>query len=195
MQQSPLDRATVREIFRVLRGSFGNRFLENYKTGELVEEGVNKGHDVGVLEAMDVWGHKLRHLSPADVRHGLEATFKYPPSADEFIAVCCSRDITPPSPQPDPEQQRLAGPKMTRKEAETKLRSIGAAVKTVDTGAGNRMQTGWAEKIADEVERGVYRGGAYAVRMAAEALATARKPVPAALQSYLPKSNSMEDAA
>ncbi|PRP68718.1 hypothetical protein BUE93_20855 [Chromobacterium amazonense] len=196
MTQSQLDRALVREIFRVLRGSIGNRFLDNFKTGVIVKDGPNRGHDAGVLEAMDVWAHKLRHLTPADVRHGLQATFKHPPSADEFITAACAREITPPTPTLAPETQaKLAAPTITREQAEVHIAQVAKAAKSMRMPQDNRLRLDNWLKIADEVERGVYKGGTLGKRMAAEALQKAGEPVPAVLQPYLPKTNPMEDAA
>ncbi|WP_043614243.1 hypothetical protein [Chromobacterium violaceum] len=196
MTQSQLDRASVREIFRVLRGSIGNRFLDAFKTGVIVKEGPNRGHDAGVLEAMDIWAYKLRHLTPADVRHGLQATFKHPPSADEFALAACARDITPPTPTlTDETQRKLAGPSMTREEAEVHIAQVSRAAKSMRMPQDNRLRIDNWLRIAEEVERGVYKGGTLGKRMAAEALQKAGHEVPAALQPYLPKTNPMEDAA
>ncbi|OQS41145.1 hypothetical protein [Chromobacterium haemolyticum] len=193
MKRSHLDRATVREIFRVLRGSFGSVFLEKFRTGKLVEGGPNDGHDVGVLEAMDVWAQKLRNLSPADVKHGLDTTFKHPPSCDEFLTACCARDIRPPAPEYNPNQ--LTGPRMTREEAEVQIAQVKRAARSMRFPSDNVRKLEWAYAIADETARGVYKGGMHGKRMAAEAIQDSRKPVPESLVPFLTKTNPMEDAA
>ncbi|OBU85851.1 hypothetical protein [Chromobacterium subtsugae] len=195
MQHSQVDRDVVNDIFRSLRGRFGNAFVDKFRSGERVpkDQGLPyEGMDIGLLEAIDVWVHELRNLSPADIRHGLESKFRYPPSADEFVQACCSRDYAPPA---SDSYDALPAPTMSREEAEVHIAQVHQAAKGMQfpSGHGQRMDN-WL-KIADEVARGVYKGGTIGKRYAAEALAKAGRPVPEALQAYLPKTNPMEDAA
>jgi hypothetical protein len=192
MHKSPISPAIVANIFRTLRGRFGSPFVERYRSGDVVPEGrPNAGKDTGLLEAMEVWAHELRDLTPADIEHGLKCKFKYPPSADEFVQACCTREFTPPPPVSD--RAALPAPKMTREEAQVRIAEVGGAVKRFPT--DNSVKLDWAYKIADEAARGVYCGGVHGKRMAADAIQTARKPVPESLQPFLTKTNPMEDAA
>ncbi|MBM2884075.1 hypothetical protein JFK97_06695 [Chromobacterium phragmitis] len=202
------DPQAIRFVFRSLRGRFGNAFVDKYRSGEdkVTDPISGKLVDPGLLEAMDVWAYELRELSKADIQHGLKAKFKYPPSSDEFVQACCSREITPPTPTlTDEAQRKLAGPSMTREEAEVHIAQVAQAAKSMAMPTDNRHRLEWAYKIAREINQGVSRTNAYTRRMAAEALLNARKPVPVELVPYLPelraedaptpKTNPMEDAA
>jgi hypothetical protein len=76
----------VDRIFQKLHGRFGNRFLDNYRTGEV--DGA--GNDVGVLNAKNEWALKLGDLTPKRILKGLDADFDYPPDADKFKKSCTS---------------------------------------------------------------------------------------------------------
>lgn len=193
MHKSPISLAVVANIFRTLRGRFGSQFVDRFRSGQLVPDGSpNAGKDTGLLEAMDVWAHELRGLSETDIRHGLDTKFKFPPSADEFVQACCGRDYTPPA---LPGYDALPAPRMTREEAEVHIAQVQKAARSMRFPSENRLRLGWAYGIADEVKRGVYQGGTHCKRMAALAIQHSHKPVPESLVPYLPKSNSMEDAA
>ncbi|MGC0155011.1 hypothetical protein ACPRNU_21340 [Chromobacterium vaccinii] len=201
MQHSQVDRDVVNDIFRSLRGRFGNAFVDKFRSGERVpkDQGLPyEGMDIGLLEAIDVWVHELRNLSPADIRHGLESKFRYPPSADEFVLACCTREITPPTPTlTDEAQRKLAAPAITREQAEVHIATVARVAKSMSMPQNNRHRLDWAYTIAKEINRGVSTAPAYARRCAAEALFNARQSLPAELVPYLPesKTNPMEDAA
>ena len=85
----PLLPATlVVEIFRELQGSYGSRFLNQWKTGQINE----KGRDLGTRNAMNVWARKLAGFAeyPDAIRAVLESLPDDPPSLPEFIALCRS---------------------------------------------------------------------------------------------------------
>jgi len=96
-------------------------------------------------------------------------------------------DVKPADALPPP------SPAESRKENAKRLREYGA--QNIGSMPAGRLNLGWAYTIADETARGVYRGGALAKRMAAEAIRDSRQPVPEALQPFLTKTNPMEDAA
>ena len=164
-----VDHTVVGNIFRSLRGRFGNAFVDKFRSGQIVPLGQhNAGKDTGLLEAMDVWVYELRQLSAKDIEHGLSCKFKYPPSADEFVQACCTREITPPTPTGD--QKALPAPKLTREEAEKHLSKIGGVVKRVNSGNDRLRLENWLA-IADETERGVYpKAASFCQAMAAEVL-------------------------
>lgn len=186
MQQSRINRQIVGEVFRMMRGRFGSAFIAKFQTGERVPAGKPfEGYDIGVLEAIDIWVDVLKDLIPADIKHGLSQTFKHPPSADEFLAACCTREITPPVPIPG--QKRLqAPPRLSAEEAAVKIASVAKAAKGMRFPNDLGQRIGWAETIAAEVSRGVYKGGTAGAQMAAEALLQARK-LPGHMVKFLPK--------
>lgn len=192
--QSAANPQTIRFVFRTLRGRFGNTFVDKYRDGgEKVHDPVSgKEVDPGLLEAMDVWAYELHQLSDKDIQHGLTCRFKYPPSADEFVQACCTREITPP--KPDPDQKALPAPTLTREQAEKHLSKLGGAVKSLSSG-NDRLRLDWAHKIAEESANGTYCGGMMGKRLAADAFYDTRNPVPAALLPFLSKNRVEEQAA
>lgn len=188
-----VDPSVIANIFRSLRGRFGNAFVDKYRSGKSVPAGQpNAGKDTGLLEAMDVWGHELRELSAKDIEHGLSCKFKYPPSADEFVQACCTREITPP--MPDPDQKALSAPRMSREQAEVHIAQVRKTANSMRFPSDNVRKLDWAYQIAEETAAGAYRCG-YGQRMAAEAFYDAGKPVPESLVPFLAKANPMEQAA
>lgn len=187
MPKSPISQATVANIFRHLRGRFGSPFVDRYRSGKIVPDGQpNAGKDTGLLEAMDVWAHELAGLTVADIEHGLNSKFKFPPSCDEFVQACLQRDY---SAQPHNTVPALPPARITeldRQAAQKHMAKVSSAVRGMGFPAGNQKRLDWAMTIAGEVERKNYHGGSYGARMAAEALLDARKPIPAALIPFLP---------
>ena len=109
-------------------------------------------------------------------------------------AMDANRDRMADIPDVSPDHA-LPAPKLSREEAEVQIAQVHQAAKSMrfPSGNGQRMDNWLA--IADEVARGVYKGGTLGKRYAAEAMKKAGHEVPAALQPYLPKQNPMEDAA
>lgn len=193
MQRSVIDQGTVAMIFRTLRGRFGSAFVEKFRSGTLVRDGLpNAGKDTGLLEAMDVWAHELRHLTLADVEHGLKTKFKYPPSADEFVTACCQRDYSAQAHNTVPALPPAAITELDRQAARKHMATVTSTVRGMSFPQGNAKRVDWAERIARDVEAGNYTGGAYGARMAAEALLDARKPIPPALVKFLPNPNKQD---
>ncbi len=191
-----LPRELVAAVFRSLRGRFGNAFIDKFRTGRTVPDGQpHAGKDTGLLEAMDVWAYELRHLSQADIRHGLASRFKYPPSADEFITACCNRDYSTHPANALP-ALTLAPPDALERELAAKhLATVAGTVKRLAM-PPSRLRIDWAERIARQVATGHYKGGHYGARLAAEALLAARQPIPPALVPYLPvPANDHDDGA
>ena len=180
-----VDHAVVGNIFRSLRGRFGTAFMDKFRSGKAVPEGQpNAGRDTGLLEAIDVWVYELRQLSAKDVEHGLSCKFKYPPSADEFVQACCTREIKPPTPTSD--LKALPAPTLTREEAEKHLSQLGGAVKRVNSGNDRLRLENWLV-IADETERGVYpKTASYCQAMAAEVLFKHGYKLGPAMMKHLP---------
>ena len=109
-------------------------------------------------------------------------------------ALDANRERMAPIPDISPEAA-LPAPKMSQGDVQVKIADVQRAAKKMRFPAGDRLELGWAYTIADEVARGVYKGGTLGKRYAAEALQKAGRPVPEALQPYLAKTNPMEDAA
>ncbi|QIY81488.1 hypothetical protein [Chromobacterium violaceum] len=109
-------------------------------------------------------------------------------------ALDANRERMAPIPDVKPDRAITVAP-MSQEDVQVKIADVQRAAKKTRFPTGDRLELKWAYDIADEVERGVHREGIYPRQVAAEAIQGARKPVPAALQPYLPKTNPMEDAA
>ncbi len=82
-------------VFRVLHGFYGNLFLSKFATGEVVaEDGPEKGHDRGVVEARRIWGYGLREFDVSTVKTALQQCMdsfpEFPPSFPQFRALCAA---------------------------------------------------------------------------------------------------------
>jgi hypothetical protein len=80
----PLPVEWAQRIFQRLQGRFGNQFLDKYRTGETDGD----GQDLGVMNAITVWTEELAGLTGEEIKRGLAAKFKYPPSSDDFVLAC-----------------------------------------------------------------------------------------------------------
>lgn len=86
--QPKSESSSIRRLFLVLHGSYGNLFTAKFATGERDAQGKDKG----IRAAMLVWDSALAKY-PADV---LEASSKrlvtecpdYPPNLPQFEAIC-----------------------------------------------------------------------------------------------------------
>lgn len=79
---------TVKRLFMLFHGWYGALFLSKFATGELDDE----GKDRGIKSARMVWSSELR-LYPEDVIRSAADRCKtehpkYPPSLPEFAALC-----------------------------------------------------------------------------------------------------------
>jgi hypothetical protein len=182
---SPIELTWVRWIFKQMRGRFGSSFVNKFKSDEIIPEPHEwAGWDKGLYEAMKVWAHELRGLTKADIEHGLNATFKGPPSSDEFKTACLTgRNYAA---MPHNRFQALPAPKLTVEQIAAHMDEVRKVTATMSSDRKqDGIKTDWAYKIADEVQRGVYCGGIWCKRIAADAIQTAREDVPEALRPFL----------
>ncbi|WP_028534211.1 hypothetical protein [Paludibacterium yongneupense] len=162
-----VDRKVVGEIFRIMRGRFGSPFIAKFQTGEFVPKGLPfEGYDVGLLEAMDVWVETLKDLTPTDIKHGIAARYKHPPSCDEFIAACCGPDREYAS-QAIPGLKAIPAPILSRAEASRRLAEL------TDRRLCNGGSISHRERellIAEQIAQGTYPGGLWPRQMTARYL-------------------------
>jgi len=85
-QSDAMDRI-VRGIFTKLHGRFGNPFLDKFRTGKTIET-AGGARDAGLEMAIATWAEGLTGLTPEQIKHGLLGLYDYPPSLDEFKAMC-----------------------------------------------------------------------------------------------------------
>lgn len=93
----------VNQVFKVLHGSYGSLFLSKFATGELDENGKDKG----IKSTRQVWAHGLRGMDAQTITSALEKVLvshpEFPPTLPQFIALC---KASKPSERPD-ELKRL----------------------------------------------------------------------------------------
>lgn len=78
----PLPPEWVDRIFQKLTGRFGRSFVEKFSSCD------SSGFDEGMANAKVAWGEVLGGFSGDDLKRGLSAEFKFPPSCDEFKIAC-----------------------------------------------------------------------------------------------------------
>lgn len=79
---------TIRKLFAVLHGAYGNQFISKFATGEKDEE----GRDKGIRVAMKVWEQKLSKY-PGDVIETAAGRVQadhaeFPPNLPQFEKLC-----------------------------------------------------------------------------------------------------------
>jgi hypothetical protein len=84
MQTLPIE--WVERIFLRLHGRFGNSFFDKYRIGKL----NNNGDDVGLENAKIIWSQELAGISAERIVQGLNASYDYAPSCDDFRNKCTS---------------------------------------------------------------------------------------------------------
>lgn len=74
----------MNKLFLELHGRFGNEFTGRFATGIPDEQGL----DSGVENAKATWARRMAGLNGEQIQRGLASTYKFPPSADDFVAAC-----------------------------------------------------------------------------------------------------------
>lgn len=87
----PAASTETKQLFMMLHGMYGNLFVSKFATGELNDNGKDKG----ILSAMKVWEATLKKYSRDDnsiIEVAVEACktkhVEYPPSLPQFVALC-----------------------------------------------------------------------------------------------------------
>lgn len=86
MLNQSLPERWVAKIFQELQGNYGSRFLNQWKTGQMMPDGT----DAGIKNAMATWARKLGGFSDIGevFKTVLESLPEEPPSLPQFIAMC-----------------------------------------------------------------------------------------------------------
>lgn len=98
IRQQPAQREAAMDnaasVFKVLHGFYGNLFLSKFASGQVHEDGPEKGADMGVTSAKGIWAHGLRKYGAGVVKAALNQCLtdhpKFPPSLPEFVAMCAA---------------------------------------------------------------------------------------------------------
>lgn len=87
-EKKPVPIESVNQIFKVLHGSYGSLFLAKFATGELDENGKDKG----IKSTRQVWAHGLRGMDSQTITTALERVLEthpeFPPTLPQFMALC-----------------------------------------------------------------------------------------------------------
>lgn len=69
-----------------MQGHYGTRFLNMWKTGQVLPDGV----DAGIINAMTCWSEKLGGFAenPECIKHALAILPQEPPSLPQFVELC-----------------------------------------------------------------------------------------------------------
>jgi len=83
---------TIKQLFMLLHGLYGNLLIARFSTGEVVAAGPDKGKDKGVKSAMVIWQANLDRFDGETIRAAADRCMtdhpKYPPTLPEFVAMC-----------------------------------------------------------------------------------------------------------
>ena len=82
----------IQRIFATMQGNYGTRFMNQWKTGQVLPD----GSDAGVVNAMNHWSEKMGGTSAATIKRALENLPEEPPSLPQFIALLRRSDVEPP---------------------------------------------------------------------------------------------------
>lgn len=90
--RQPMPRSEVAKIFQAMQGNYGSRFLNQWKTGQTIQQGHDQGKDVGLVNAMAFWGDKLAGFAdqPERIAYALNILPEDPPSLPLFVKMCNS---------------------------------------------------------------------------------------------------------
>lgn len=134
--RQPLPERYVAKIFAEMQGNYGSRFLNMWKTGQIIEEGEHAGKDAGIVNAMANWGKKLAGFIDQTecIRYVLDRLPADPPSLPKFIELCRS------SPQKD--QPALAH-KLTQEDHQRMAEAARAAKRAVERADMDKVEF-WA---------------------------------------------------
>lgn len=80
--------AAVNNVFKVFHGFYGNLFLMKFSTGQLDEQGQDKG----VISARHIWAHGLRAFDGQTVKTAIAQCMdrypEFPASLPQLVALC-----------------------------------------------------------------------------------------------------------
>jgi hypothetical protein len=77
--------AWVQKIFATMQGNYGTRFLNMWRTGQVLQD----GNDAGVVNAMSTWAEKLGGFAdrPDVFKRVLDNLPPEPPSLPQFLEL------------------------------------------------------------------------------------------------------------
>jgi len=89
---SKLPDGWIQRIFATMQGNYGTRFMNQWKTGQVLPD----GSDAGVVNAMNHWADKMGGTSAATIKRALENLPEDPPSLPQWINLLRRSYVEPP---------------------------------------------------------------------------------------------------
>ena len=89
---SKLPDGWIQRIFATMQGNYGTRFMNQWKTGQVLPD----GSDAGVVNAMNHWADKMGGTSAATIKRALENLPEEPPSLPQWINLLRRSYVEPP---------------------------------------------------------------------------------------------------
>lgn len=89
-QKAKPDNVSIRKLFMLMHGAYGNAFLSKFSSGERDDDGKDKG----IRSAMVVWSHGLAEFAPDVIETAAKRFFllypEFPPNLPQFQSLCRS---------------------------------------------------------------------------------------------------------
>jgi hypothetical protein len=75
----------MQKIFATLQGHYGSRFINMWKTGQILDDGT----DAGITNAMEIWSYKLAGWAdkPETIKRTLQNLPAEPPTLPQFCEL------------------------------------------------------------------------------------------------------------
>jgi hypothetical protein len=73
----------IQRVFATMQGHYGTRFLNMWKTGQVLADGT----DAGVVNAMNHWSEKMANTSAETIKRALEQLPEEPPTLPQFLSL------------------------------------------------------------------------------------------------------------
>lgn len=122
MSTNKLPDAWVQRIFAAMQGNYGTRFLNMWRTGQILPD----GNDAGVLNAMNHWAERLAnyHANPDAIRYVLANLPPDPPTLPQFHELLRTawKPAPPPRLEHNPTPEEIEATKRKAAENIAKLR-------------------------------------------------------------------------
>ena len=83
MHMRRLPEGVIKRIFATMQGHYGTRFLNMWKTGQVLPDGT----DAGVVNAMNHWDVKMGGTSWETIKRALEQLPEEPPTLPQFLSL------------------------------------------------------------------------------------------------------------
>lgn len=133
MSRQSLPASVVGKIFQTMQGNYGSRFLNQWRTGQILEN----GKDAGLVNAMAFWGSKLGRFACTleRIEHALKHLPEDPPSLPVFERMCNS------APAKEAPALRYVP---TAEDEERARQAAASAAKAIKKISGDGIDTHWA---------------------------------------------------